>query len=209
MLLALHATQVMGRVGGVGWGWWRFFYLHTCVTFLLPAHMWHATDLTFLALAHMSCYGLDDSCTCTHVTCYGLEISCICTHVTCYASDGEGWRGWGGDDDVSFTCTHVTCTHVLAFMFDVAEQVGLGWGGVKFLHIEQKIKQVSFIPTRPPTTYVHTRLVDYIPVVMFTIYPPMMFTIDPPYAEKNSWLRLHARQFQCKCPSHRGRPYRF
>ena len=25
-----HATQVMGRVGWVGWGWWRFFHLHTC-----------------------------------------------------------------------------------------------------------------------------------------------------------------------------------
>ena len=24
-----HATQVMGRVGWVGWGWWRFFHLHT------------------------------------------------------------------------------------------------------------------------------------------------------------------------------------
>ena len=25
-----HATQVMGRVGCVGWGWWRFYHLHTC-----------------------------------------------------------------------------------------------------------------------------------------------------------------------------------
>ena len=25
-----HATQVMGRVGWVGWGWCRFFHLHTC-----------------------------------------------------------------------------------------------------------------------------------------------------------------------------------
>ena len=24
-----HATQVMGRVGWVGWGWWRFYHLHT------------------------------------------------------------------------------------------------------------------------------------------------------------------------------------
>ena len=40
-----------------------------------------------------------------------------------YANHGVGW---GGD-------VHVlgTCTHVLAFMFDVTEQVGLGlgWGG--------------------------------------------------------------------------------
>ena len=55
-------------------------------------------------------------------------------------------------------------------------------------------KQVAFIPTRPPTTYVHTRLVDYIPVVMFTIYPPVMFFIYTPYAEKNKCLRFHAVQ---------------
>ena len=42
--------------------------------------------------------------------------------------------------------------------------VGLGYVGVKFLqvflHIEQK-NQVSFIPTHPPTTCVHMRLVDH------------------------------------------------
>ena len=44
---------------------------------------------------------------------------------------------------------------------------------------------MSFFPTRPPSTYVNARLVDYMPVVMFTIYPPVMFTIYPPYEEKS------------------------
>ena len=43
---------------------------------------------------------------------------------TCTPIMGWGGVGWGGD-------VHVlrTCTHVLAFMFDVTEQVGLGLGG--------------------------------------------------------------------------------
>ena len=85
-----------------------------------------------------------------------------------------------------------------------------GWGGDKSLHIERKI--TSVVHSHPPSTYVHTRLDDYIPVVTFTIDPPVMFTIYPPYAEKNSCLRfhaVHARQFQCMSPSRLGWPYRF
>ena len=84
---------------------------------------------------------------------------------------------------------------------------------VKSLHIERKRNKCrSFPPALPLHAYVHTRLDDCIPVVMFTIGPPVMFTIYPPYAEKNSRLRfhaVHARQFQCMCPSRLGRPYRF
>ena len=56
--LFLHTlTHGQGWVGGVG-----------MMTFLSPAH----------------------------VTCYGLDVSCTCTHVTCYASHGEGWVGGVG-----------------------------------------------------------------------------------------------------------------
>ncbi len=70
----------------------------------------------------------------------------------CWASPGKrrkGWMGWGGDDDVFCTCTHVKC-----YATD-----GLGVGSSFFISSEKK--QASFIPTRPPTTYVNTRLVDY------------------------------------------------
>ena len=55
-MLLLHATQVMGRVRGVGWGWWRFFYLHTC------------DMLRTWRILHLHTY--DMLRTCTHVTCY-------------------------------------------------------------------------------------------------------------------------------------------
>ena len=51
-----------------------------------------------------------------------------------------------------------TCTHVLAFMFHVTEQVGLGlgWGGgVKFLYIERKI--TSVVHSHPPSHYIRIR----------------------------------------------------
>ena len=45
-----------------------------------------------------------------------------------------------------------------------------GWGWVKALRIERKITSVVHSPALPLHTYTHvnTRLVDYIPVVMFT-----------------------------------------
>ena len=52
-----------------------------------------------------------------------------------YVDTWAGLGGWGGDDDVSFTCTHLTCyaldvsctcTHVTCYASD-----GQGWvGGV-------------------------------------------------------------------------------
>ena len=50
--------------------------------------------------------------------------TCSGIHLRCYATGGVG-VGWGGD-------VHVLrrCTHVLAFMLDVTQQVGLGWGGL-------------------------------------------------------------------------------
>ena len=96
-----HATQVMGRVGWVGWGWWRFFHLHTCDMLrtwrFLHLHTcdmlrtWrflhlHTCDMLRKSWGGLGGWGGDDdvSFTCTHVTCYALDVSCTCTHVTCY-----------------------------------------------------------------------------------------------------------------------------
>ena len=110
----------MGRVGWVGWGWWRFFH-------------------------------------CTHVTCYGLDVSCTCTHVTCYASHGEGWVGGVGMMTLlSLThmwhATHLTflalahmwhATHLTflapAHMWHATQVMGrvgwVGWGWWRFFHL--------------------------------------------------------------------------
>ena len=130
----------MGRVGWVGWGWWRLFHLHTCEMLrtwrFLHLHTcdmlrkwwaglggWGGDDDVSITCTHVTCYALDVSCTCTHVTCYVLDVSITCTHETCYALD------------VSCACTHVTCyvlnvsctcTHVTCYASD-----GQGWvGGV-------------------------------------------------------------------------------
>ena len=109
--LFLHTlTHGQGWVGGVG-----------MMTFLSLAHMWHAMDLTFLALAHMwhatqvmgrvgwvgwgwwRFYHLH--------TCDMLRTWRFLHLHTCdmLRKSWGGLGGWGGDDDVSFTCTHVTC----------------------------------------------------------------------------------------------------
>ena len=70
---------------------------------------------------------------------------------------------------------------------------------------------MSFIPTRPPTTYVHTRLVDYTGGDVHYL-PTGDVHCWPAVCRKNSCLRfhaLHARQFQCMCLSRLGRPCRF
>ena len=94
-----HATQVMGRVGGVGWGWWRFFHLHTCDMLWTWRFLHlHTCDMLRKSWGGLGGWGGDDdvSITWTHVTCYALDVSCTCTHVTCYASHGEGWGGGVG-----------------------------------------------------------------------------------------------------------------
>ena len=105
--------------------------------------------------------------------------------------------GLGEDGNILWTCIHPpntgwACTHPLNTGW-------MGWVGRSYRTKNSKCR--SF-----------TRLVDYIPAVMFTIYLPVMFTIYPPYADKNSRLRfhaLHAKQFQCMCPLCLGRPYPF
>ena len=42
----------------------------------------------------------------------------------------------------------------LTSMFDVTEQVGLGWGGVNFFQIERKI--TSVVHSHPPSHYIRT-----------------------------------------------------
>ena len=55
--------------------------------------------------------------------------------------------GWGGGDvNVPCTCTHVACY----------ARCWVGVGGMSRFYISNEKLQVSFIPTRPPTTYVHT-----------------------------------------------------
>ena len=82
-----HATQVMGRVGWVGWGWWRFYHLNTCdmLRTWRFLHL-HTCDMLRKSWGGLGGWGGDDdvSFTCTHVTCYALDVSCTCTHVTCY-----------------------------------------------------------------------------------------------------------------------------
>ena len=84
-----HATQVMGRVGWVGWGWWRFYHLHTFTCDMLRTwrflHL-HTCDMLRKSWGGLGGWGGDDdvsiTCTHTHVTCYALDVSCTCTHVT-------------------------------------------------------------------------------------------------------------------------------
>ena len=136
----------MGRVGWVGWGWWRFFHLHTCDMLwtwrFLHLHTcdmlrkswgglggWGGDDDVSFTCTHVTCYALDVSFTCTHVTSYGLDVSCTCTHVTCYASHGEGWVG--GVGMMTFLA--------LAHMWHATQVMGrvgwVGWGWWRFFHL--------------------------------------------------------------------------
>ena len=127
-----HATQVMGRVGGVGWGWWRFYHLNTC-------------DMLRKSWGGLGGWGGDDdvSFICTHATCYGLDVSCTCTHVTCYASHGEGWGGGVGmmtflSLEHMWHATHLTFL-ALAHMWHATQVMGrvggVGWGWWRFFHL--------------------------------------------------------------------------
>ena len=60
-----------------------------------------------------------------------------------YVDTWAGLGGWGGDDDVSFTCTHVTCygldvsctcTHVTCYASHGEGWVG-GVGMMTFFHL--------------------------------------------------------------------------
>ena len=67
-----HTTQVMGRVGWVGWGWWRFFHLHTC-------------DMLRKSWGGLGGWGGDD------------DVSITCTHMwhATQVMGRVGWVGWG------------------------------------------------------------------------------------------------------------------
>ena len=175
-----HETEVFLTVKSlVGWGGvgWVGDDNVPCTC----THAWcYATGCFSRTCTHVGCYasdgvgwGGDDHvpCTCTHAWCYATGcFSRTGTHVRCYASDGVGW---GGDDNVPCTCTHVwcyatgcfsrTCTHVGCYVIGFPcsrthvrcyASDGVGWGQV--FTYRTKNKQVLFIPTRPPTTYVHT-----------------------------------------------------
>ena len=89
----------MGRVGWVGWGWWRLFHLHTCDMLWTWRFLHlHTCGMLRKSWGGLGGWGGDDDVffTCTHVTCYALDVSCTCTHVKCYASHGEGWVGGVG-----------------------------------------------------------------------------------------------------------------
>ena len=76
-------------------------------------------------------------------------------------------------------------------------------GGQVSTYRTEKMTSVASIPTRPPTTFVHTRLVDNTGGDVHYL---------PTACKKNQRLRFspqHARQFQCVCPSCLGRPFRF
>ena len=62
---------------------------------------------------------------------------------------GLGYRGcgWGG---VGAMITFLE----LANMVDATQDLGWGWGGVKFLHIERKITNV--VHSHPPSHYIRT-----------------------------------------------------
>ena len=74
-----------------------------------------------------------------------------------------GWGGMGWDDDVLCFCTaclmlrhgDVACMPAHGRCYGMS---GVGWDQVSTYRMKKK--QVSFIPTRPPTTYVNMRLVD-------------------------------------------------
>ena len=74
--------------------------------------------------------------------------------------DATSRMGWGGCGIGMLTST---CTGVMKLMLRHGSG-GVGVGSSFFILSEKY--QVSFTPTRPPTTYINTRLVDYI-VVMF------------------------------------------
>ena len=120
--------------GGVGWGWYRSLQLHTpgCYATDVPCTCTHldATQLMFLALAHISmlrnwcslhlhtsrCYAIDVSCTCTHLGATQLMFLAL-AHISmlrswcflhvhtsgCYATD------------VPCTCTHLGATQLIFF----------------------------------------------------------------------------------------------
>ena len=122
----------MGRVGWVGWGWWRFFHLHTCDMLWTWRFLHlHTGNMLRKSWAGLGGWGGDDdvSFTCTHVTCYGLDVSCTCTQVTCYASHGEGWVGGVG------MMTFLS----LAQMWHATQVMGrvgwVGWGWWRFFHL--------------------------------------------------------------------------
>ena len=136
----------MGRVGWVGWGWWRFFHLHTCdMPWIWRFLHLHTCDMLRKSWGGLGGWGADDdvSFTSTHVTCYALDVSCTCTHVTCYASDGEGWVGGVG------MMTFLSLAHMwhamdltfleLAHMWHATQVMGrvgwVGWGWWRFYHL--------------------------------------------------------------------------
>ena len=103
-----YASHGEGWVGGVG-----------MMTFLSLAHMWHATRLTFLALAHMwhatqvtGRVGWLGSGWWRFYHFHTCDMLCTWRFLHLHTCDmlrksWGGLGGWGGDDDVSFTCTHV------------------------------------------------------------------------------------------------------
>ena len=81
-----HATQLLGRWGGVGWGWWRSLHLHTCD---MLRNCWGG---------RVGWVGDDD-------------VLCTCTHVACYATAGV--VGWGGVGWGWWRCFNGCCAATL------------------------------------------------------------------------------------------------
>ena len=104
-----HATQGMGRVGWVGWGWWRFFHLHTCdmLRTWRFLHSWHATQgMGRVGWVGWGWWRFFHLHTCDMLRAWRFLHLHTCDMLR---KAWGGLGGWGGDDDVSFTCTHVTC----------------------------------------------------------------------------------------------------
>ena len=91
-----------------------------------------------------------------------LDYACLGSSISFYTPDScpspvANGVGWGGDGMRTFLeHAHILdATQLAASCYATDGGVGLG------LYIWDEKCQVSFIPTRPPTTYVNSRLADF------------------------------------------------
>ena len=98
-------------------------------------------------------------------------------HTWSMLRDEVGWGGVG-DGDVPWTCTSGWCYAMDGFL-------GVGLGGVKFLHFEGKI--TSVVHSHPPSHYICKHAPGWV-LVMFTIHRMQ---------NKTECLRFHVATLQC------------
>ena len=91
---------------------------------------------------------------------FARMLSCTFLRFTCFGGVGWGWGGvgWGG---VGWGCQRSLKLHTCCMLRNCVSVASahvldatpvMGWGGVKFLHIERKI--TSVVHSHPPSHYI-------------------------------------------------------